>query len=234
MDNYDRAFIVSVFLVTLYWVVALIYPDIASPFAAMYQGITDFAIQIGYPGAFIGSFIGNATIVFPFPYVIIPFVLGGLLDPTLVGVVSGIGALAGEMTGYIVGYGGGQLIDEEHTNGFRIYAEEHPWAIPLIIWLLAVTPLPDDFMIVPLGAAKYPWWKIVIPSLTGKIMMLVGIAWAGFFGMEVVEKIFSGGGPTSLISRTTEVVAILLILVVIYAMVKIDWTGLMSREKNEP
>ncbi len=87
MDKADKVFGIAVILVIAYWIIALVYPEIASPFTAMYQGLTTFAIHGGYFGVLIGSFIGNATIVFPFPYVIIPFVLGGLLDPTLVGII---------------------------------------------------------------------------------------------------------------------------------------------------
>ncbi len=134
------------------------------------------------------------------------------------------------MTGYVVGYGGGHLLDESHTDGFRRYAENHPRAIPLIIWILAITPLPDDFLIVPLGAAKYPWWKIVIPSFIGKAMMLIGIAWAGFLGMEFVAQIFAGGNPDSPMSRSIEVATVLLIIIAIYLLVKIDWAKLMTRE----
>lgn len=229
MDKADKILAIAVILVIAYWIAALVYPEMVSPFNSMYEGLTTFAIQVGYPGALIGSLIGNATIVFPFPYVIIPFVLGGILDPTLVGIVSAVGALAGEMSGYVVGYGGGQLLDESRTEGFRKYAENHPRAIPLLIWFLALTPLPDDFLIVPLGAAKYPWWKIVIPSFIGKAMMLIGIAWAGFFGMEFVAQVFGGGGPDNLVSRSIETLTVLLIIIAVYLLVKIDWTKLMPK-----
>lgn len=230
MRTSDKVFIVSIAVVLSYWIVAITVPGITSPFTGMYYWLTDIALAIGYPGTFIGSFIGNATIVLPFPYIVIIFVQGSVLDPSLVGLIAGTGALAGEMTGYLVGYGGGQLIEEEQTNGFRNFVRKHPTATPLLIWFLALTPLPDDFLIVPLGAAKYAWWKIAIPSLIGKLMMHIGVAWAGFYGMTAVSELLAGGDPESIISKTVEVVALLLVVVAIYLLVRIDWSKVTGGE----
>lgn len=218
----------------------MVLPDLASPFAVVYHLLLDISLVLGYTGAFIVSFFGNATILFPFPYIAVPFILGGItdevtsmfvFDPWVIGFVAGFGALIGEMTGYIIGYGGGKLIDQEQRNGFREFIESHPRATPLILWFLAATPIPDDILIVPLGAARYPWWKVALPQLIGKTMFMIAIAWAGRFGLDFIETIFGGSDPLSLVSRGIEVIALLSVIVAVYLLVRIDWGKLMPMKE---
>jgi membrane protein YqaA with SNARE-associated domain len=199
----------------------------------------DLSILLGYTGALIISFLGNAIVLFPFPYIVVPFILGGLtdevtslfvFDPWLIGIVAGIGALLGEMTGYIIGYGGGKLIDQEQTGSFRKFIECYPRATPLVLLLLAATPIPDDVLIVPLGAARYPWWKVAIPQLIGKTMFMIAIAWAGRFGLDIIESIFGGTDPLSLVSRTIEIAALLSVIIAVYLLIRVDWYKLISNK----
>ncbi|MHA2163037.1 MAG: hypothetical protein ACXABF_11495, partial [Candidatus Thorarchaeota archaeon] len=116
MKTSDYVLIVASISLTVYWVLIALFPSITSPVVQIYNWILDTSLIIGYPGTFVVSFIGNATVLFPFPYFGVPFVLGGLLvpdatafafDPWIVGLLSGVGAAIGEMTGYAIGYGGG-------------------------------------------------------------------------------------------------------------------------------
>ena len=57
----------------------------------------------GYLGIFLISIITCSSIVVPVPGWILVATLGAILNPILVGVVSGIGGTIGEMTGYLFG-----------------------------------------------------------------------------------------------------------------------------------
>jgi membrane protein YqaA with SNARE-associated domain len=235
MKRSDLLLIVVISGLLVYWIAVIIYPWLTSPFNTMYLLLLDISMMMGYAGSLIVSFLGNAIVLVPFPYVGVPFVLGGLrdavssvflFDPTLVGLLAGIGACLGEMTGYFIGYLGGQLLDEKHTDGFRHFVHCYPRATPIVVWFLAATPLPDDVVVVPLGAARYPWWKVFVPQLIGKSMFLVSIAWAGRFGLDWVGQIFAATESTSIVSRSTEVVAILLVVIAIYLLVRVDWSSM--------
>ena len=70
-----------------------------------------------YWGAFLISLIGNATIIFPGAVLVILSNLGillysstGLSGPITVGLLGGIGAAIGEITGYIAGYSGREIV----------------------------------------------------------------------------------------------------------------------------
>ncbi|MFW9809268.1 MAG: VTT domain-containing protein [Candidatus Thorarchaeota archaeon] len=231
----DKLLIISVSFLFVYLVVGMVYPTFSSPFAAAYNVLLNLSLSIGYPGTFIISILGNATVLFPFPYIAVPFIMGGLtvgsvfvFNPWVIGIVSGIGAMLGEMTGYFIGYGGGSLINEDQRTKFKMFIESHPRATPIVLWFLAATPIPDDILIIPLGAARYPWWKVAVPQLVGKTMFLMGIAWAGRFGLEFIGLLFGGTDPLSLFSRVIEVVALLLVVVAIYIVVRIDWETVME------
>ncbi|MHA2213127.1 MAG: hypothetical protein ACW992_08205, partial [Candidatus Thorarchaeota archaeon] len=94
--------------------------------------------------------------------------------------------------------------------------------------------LPDDPLIVPLGAAKYPWWKIAIPSLIGKTLMLLGVAWAGFFGMDFVADLLGGGVAETFTSKTIEIAVLAVLVLAIYALVRIDWSRLTRGKFSAP
>jgi len=242
MRNSDRLLLLSVIIILVYLVLSIMLPDLVSPFGVIYNWLLDFSLLLGYLGAFFISFVGNATILVPFPYIGVAFILGGLrdeitmafvFDPWLIGVVAGIGAMIGEMTGYFIGYGGGKLIDKSQTNAFKEFVDLHPKATPFVVWFLAATPIPDDVLVVPLGAARYSWWKVALAQLIGKTMFLIGISWSGRIGLDFVGSILGSTNPLSILSRIVEVSSVLLVIVAIYALVRIDWNSLVSKDSIE-
>jgi membrane protein YqaA with SNARE-associated domain len=231
MRKLDKLLVISIAALAVYFVLSLIVIDLASPSILVYNWILSFGLVFGYFGAFIVALLGNATFLVPIPYMIITFILGGLtntsgqflFDPILVGLISGLGATIGEMTGYLLGYGGSRFIKENQRNAFSIYIDEHPRAVPLLVWFLAISPLPDDFVILPLGAAKYPWWKVVIPQYIGKSMFMIFAAWLGRISYQTIGDFIENYDPTSIASRGLEVFALLTLVVALYLMLRIDW-----------
>jgi membrane protein YqaA with SNARE-associated domain len=226
MRTSDKLFILAVVGTLAYGLLVILIPDTAAASTSFYYWIMDATSALGYSGAFAVSFLGNATILVPFPYVVVPFVLGANMghDPWMVGLVSGIGAALGEMTGYFAGYYGRRLLKEEDKiNGFREYVQRRPSMTPMMIWFLAATPIPDDILIVPLGVARYSWWRVFVPLLIGKTIFLTAIAWAGRLGLVWVESVFLSGDPSSLSSISLGAVGFLLIVLALYMIVRVDW-----------
>ncbi|MBN2229270.1 MAG: VTT domain-containing protein [Candidatus Thorarchaeota archaeon] len=242
MRRADKFLLLAIISLAAYFVISIIIPGIASPIVLVYNWFLDFSLLLGYSGDLLISFIGNATVLFPFPYMGVTFILGGLtdemtgqflFDPWLVGLLSGFGAMLGEMISYFVGYGGGQLIEENQRDAFRKYVERHPKATPFVLWFLAVTPFPDDVLIVPLGAARYPWWKVMMPQFLGKTMFMIGVAWSGRIGLDFIGSLIGSTDPTSIISRAIEVSSVLLIIIAIYFLVTINWSMLIPKEEDK-
>ncbi len=242
MRKSDILLLISLVALMLYFFLSVIIQDLVSPIAIIYDWLLDVSLVLGYLGDFLVSFLGNATVLIPFPYMGVTFILGGLMDeatseflfdPWLVGLLSGLGAVFGEMTGYLIGYSGGQLIDKNQRNAFGNYVDEHPRAIPFVLWFLAVTPLPDDVLILPLGAARYPWWKVMIPQFIGKTMFMTFVAWSGRIGLSIIGTLIGSTDPTSLVSRGVEVTSVFLIVLAIYVLVRIDWTAMISSKFHD-
>ena len=59
-------------------------------------------------GLFVGALISNASFLFliPFDFVVFGFAPLTGINPVIIGIISGIGAAIGEMTSYVVGFGG--------------------------------------------------------------------------------------------------------------------------------
>lgn len=240
MRKLDRLLILSISALAVYFVLSFVIADLASPSIMVYNWILELSLMFGYVGAFVVALLGNATFLVPIPYMIITFILGGLtntsgqflFDPLAVGIIAGLGATIGEMTGYLLGYGGSRFIEESQRNAFSIYIEEHPRATPFLVWFLAVSPLPDDFVILPLGAAKYPWWKVAIPQFIGKSMFMILAAWLGRISFETIGGLINSYDPTSIASRGLEVLALLSLVVALYLMLRIDWEKKITITKD--
>ncbi|NWF95181.1 MAG: hypothetical protein HXY34_03480 [Candidatus Thorarchaeota archaeon] len=237
----DWALVISLLLLLLYWFAGSALPWMASPTVLVYQWLLEFSLMSGYLGAAVISFFGNATVLFPFPYVGVPYILGGVrdpvtmqfvFDPMAIGLAAGAGAVTGEMTGYLLGYLGGE-VSPKSSAAVRSLMSSHPRLIPAVLFLLAATPIPDDMVVVPLGLAKYDWRRVLVPQLLGKCLFLTGVAWAGRISLGWVDSILCSLDPTNPVSRAVEVVAIALIVVVIYFGVRSGGQTLSFTSRTE-
>jgi len=183
----------------------------------------DFALQFGYLGVFIISFIGSVSVVFPIPTTIVIFFLGGVLDPFFVAVSGGLGAALGEFSGYTLGYYGRKIVNEQRKRKMDYIVKLFDKYGPATIFLFALTPLPDDLLFIPLGVMRYPFWKAFIPALLGKTLMTFILAYSGQQSIELIETVFGGSGWIGTI------ITVALLIVIIVAMIKIDWETLFEK-----
>lgn len=157
--------------------------DIASLAVQFSNWAQNLAITWGYLGIFLVSLIGNASIILPVPAYMVVIAAGAYLNPWLVGIVAGVGAALGELTGYGVGFGGRKIVEKKHgkiLKKSKLWAEKHGMFFLLV--LFAATPLPDDVVGLLAGVIKYNIKKFFTATLTGKVIAHVALAWAGAFG----------------------------------------------------
>ena len=145
--------------------------------------------QYGYTAVFLVGLVSNATVVFPVPGLAVSSVMGGVFNPWIVGVVGGVGQALGELTGYMAGYSGQTLVDENPT-----YARLTRWMQrygPLTIFVLAVIPNPVfDVAGMAAGALRFPLWKFLVSCTAGKIVKNIAFALAGYYGIESLIRLF--------------------------------------------
>lgn len=140
-------------------------------------------------GAFLVSVLCCATVVVPVPGLIIVFTLGAVLNPLLVGLVSGVGGTLGEMTGYLLGYAGRAAI-ENLSLYQRMEYRMKKWG-SITLFVLALIPNPIfDVAGAAAGALRFPLWKFLIYGGAGRIIKHTLFAFAGAWGMEFILRFF--------------------------------------------
>ena len=178
----------------------------------------------GYWGAFAVCILGNFSIIIPIPFALIVYAFGSTLNPLLLGLVSGLGSTIGEMVSYFLGWGGRKMI--ENRYGSRLDAVEKliDRYGALSVFLVALLPIPDDLLLIPLGMMKFDIKKTFIAMLLGKTIMCILLAYAGAFSFSYLRDIFASGGVVG------GVASVVLLVVIIIAMLKIDWAKMLENK----
>jgi membrane protein YqaA with SNARE-associated domain len=143
------------------------------------DSIQRFAIY-GYPGIFLISLVGNATVLLPAPSFAVVFAVGGALNPLVVGIVAGLGAALGEMTGYLAGIAGRSVIEKR-----ALYDRLEGWMSKggmLVVFLLAAIPNPAfDVGGMVAGTLRMPVWRFLLAGWAGKSLRFFLLALSGQF-----------------------------------------------------
>lgn len=149
-------------------------------------------VRNSYIIAFISGLLGGVSILFPFPYYLLVFSFGaGGLNPILLGLVAGFGVILGESTSYLVGYHGREILPNRIQalfNKIGAWSSNKSNSIYISIFLFlygAFIPLPNDVIILSLAAAKYNYWKLIIPLGLGNIIFNIMVAYFGLYGLKL-------------------------------------------------
>jgi len=138
----------------------------------------------GYLGIFIISAVMTANILLPYPAVVTSVAAGAALNPLLVGIFSGLGAAAGELVGYGLGYKGRTLLSKRMKKAVlekrwgRTEKLFHKYG-GLLVFVIAATPLPDDILGMICGAIRYDVLKFYLFSAAGKVIIYTVFAITG-------------------------------------------------------
>lgn len=193
----------------------------------LFDWMERFVADYGYFGAFLISIFGNFTVFFPIPYAITIYAFGSVLNPLILGLTCGLGSTIGEFSAYMVGWGGRAILEERYggrLESAKLLVEEYGM---LAIFLFALLPLPDDLILIPLGVLRYDLRKALISMLIGKTLMCTCVAYAGKYSYSIVAEIFASSGMLG------GVVSVILLAIILYGMIKIDWTKLIRVRENK-
>jgi len=140
--------------------------------------------KLGYPGIFIISVLGNATVVFPMPTFMVAFFGGSLYNPALVAFISSIGAGLGELTGYFAGLSGKEIFYTKSRLIFKYEKYIRKFGPIGIIFLAAVPNPAFDLAGIISGLLKIPVWIFLGSTIVGKLIKFLTIAYLGFFSFR--------------------------------------------------
>jgi len=173
--------------------------------------------NFGYPGIFLLSFIGAASIIVPIPYTVALLAISATrqFNPLFLAVVAGLGSAVGELVGYGLGYVGRGVVGKRRRKSLsamlRIFDRFGRFGA-VAVFIFALTPLPDDLLFIPLGLLRYKLWKVFLPSVAGKFLMCLTIAYVG-----------EAAGKWYVESPILAVATMILLVLVVIAMFRIDW-----------
>ena len=149
----------------------------------------------GYFGAFLISLIGNGTILLP--GIVLPILSGlgivlysaaGLVAPVIVGLAGGAGAAIGEIVGYMAGYGGRGIVENN-----RLYERLVDWVRrwgTLAIFIFTLVPLFFDLVGLASGVLRFPLWKFILICWLGRTLLYVVFVVLAAWGWEAVLPYF--------------------------------------------
>jgi membrane protein YqaA with SNARE-associated domain len=142
----------------------------------MTNAIVWFYDKIGLFGLYVGVFIistfGNFTVIFPVPYTFALFAVATIpgANVFLIGLSGAMGATIGELSAWAIGKSSQEALGEsEKIQRMKKYVDRG-WA-PVLIFIFAATPLPDDAFLIVLGFANYKFKKIFPWMFIGKFCL---------------------------------------------------------------
>lgn len=146
--------------------------------------------RYGYPGIFLLSVLSNATLILPAPGLAIVFTAGGVFAPIGVGLAAAAGATLGELSGYLAGFGGQAVVENQPLyNRFERWMRRSG---AIIIALLAFIPSPFfDMAGIAAGVLKMPVHVFLFYCFLGKFPKMLLFAYAGAYSIDWITRFFS-------------------------------------------
>lgn len=151
-------------------------------------GISDDISAYGYLGVFLVSLLASTVLFVPIPSIPVIFLMGAILNPFLVGLISGIGESIGEITGYTAGFSGRESLDNKQR-----YTKIKGWMRrrgTLVLFLFSAIPNMFFKLVgIAAGAIRYPFWKYLIVVFAGKTIKGTAIALIGYWSLRMLLQL---------------------------------------------
>ena len=136
----------------------------------------------GYLGVFAAEMGNSAAIIIPTPGHVVTLTLAPILNPLLVGLIGGIAAAIGELSGYALGATGRKALEGSRIYDlFQILAQRR---VGLVLFACAALPVPFDFAGIWAGTVRYSLRHFLLYVTAGKIIRVTTFAFAGYYGMN--------------------------------------------------
>lgn len=143
--------------------------------------------QYGYIGAFVISALAGAFSFIPIPGILVVFTLGSLLNPVLVGIVSGLGEALGSLAIYFTGYGGRVAVgslNERYVARLKGWLGSHG-SLTVFLMSVILNPLFYPFTAIA-GMLRFGLAKFFFLCWAGKAIKNTAIAGIGYVGLRTI------------------------------------------------
>ncbi len=193
-------------------------------------------VQYGYPGVFVISLLGAASILLPVPDSLAVFTISGLkvggswlYEPVWIAIAAGIGSTIGEFSGYLLGFSGRKVITGRYKKNVDFLVKVFNKFGSVAVFIFALTPLPDDLVFIPLGVMRFNPVKAFLPALLGKFLFSLIVAYGGRFSIDFIEDTFGVG--SELISSLAIFAAGIVLTIILF---RFDWSKYVEKYLFKP
>ena len=144
---------------------------------------------------FILALIGGMTTFSGIPYHLVLVTLAiGDLNPILLGVSAAAGVTLGDSTSYFVGHQGRVIIPQgiqKILGKISAFGFKHPRLLPLFFFLYgSFLPFSNDFIVISMGLARYPFWRVMIPLGAGNLIFNISLAFLASYAYDFLRIVF--------------------------------------------
>jgi hypothetical protein len=184
----------------------------------------------GILGVFLLSFL-LALIPFASPSNALVALFVGLTFPDMnklgIGLAVAGGATAAKTIHFLISFGAGRVIDKR--RGRKTVVGKHGRLMLYVLNVIAaVTPLPDEWIIVPMGLSEVSIVWFVATYLGGKLLITVPSAYLGNAIAPFVEQYF---GESALLVSLVVGIVLTAVIVVVFIFVDIEKATLKVLKK---
>lgn len=144
----------------------------------------------GYLGLFFVEVLFTGSVLIPLAADPLVFIAGGIMNPFVVGIITGVAAAIGECVAYFVGKEGKYVLNNKRKKWLKkahIWFKKHGF---IMLPIFAFTPLPCDVIGIVCGMINYDLKRFFLGMLIGKIPRTLLLSYAGYYGLNVVLKLF--------------------------------------------
>lgn len=157
--------------------------------------INFIGIENAYFLIFVLAFIGGLSTFSGVPYhlVLIALAAGGI-NPIFLGLSASLGVMLGDSTSYFIGYHGSAIVPngvQKFLQKVQSFFMRYPKLLPLFFFLYgSFVPFSNDFIVISMGLARYPFWRVMIPLGLGNMVFNVSLAFLAIHAYGFLQGIF--------------------------------------------
>ena len=136
----------------------------------------------------MGFLAGSSFLASSAFYVTVFFFSRAGLNPFILGFIAAIGLTAGDLLVYFLGFQTGEIATgwlEKRVHSFGNWLKKQPPSFVVIVILVyvALTPLPNDFLMISVGLAQYRYKTIALCTFIGNVFSLIIISLLAYHGV---------------------------------------------------
>ncbi len=140
----------------------------------------------------------------------------------LAALMTALGAALGKLVVFLYGYGIGRVVmGEELTYAKRFFDKISKWGIDVAVFIFAMSPLADDVLYIPLGAAGYNIKRFFAALLAGKLVLATVLVIFADVAYAALDQVVGDRWLSSVILAVVT-------LIVTFFVLRIKWSRVLA------